>query len=228
MRDTLHLAAAPRRALLHIGAVAVLSVAPGLALAQDDGSGADQGRQAPVSLSDVALQSEVYRSLSDAAGVAQQSISEMMASEGAGASASLAPVNITSLPPELQRPITVAWTGPADALVQRVAQGIGYSYSETGAAPVVPDMVVVRYNNEPAAIVLQDLGLRVSKVAQVSIDTTARSITYVNNAPQIAPLTPPTPTHSSVPDTTHHYRHRAGSSSSTIYGYPKSLFIGGQ
>jgi hypothetical protein len=89
-------------------------------------------------------------------------------------------------------------------------------------------MVVVRYNNEPAAIVLQDLGLRVSKVAQVSIDTTARSITYVNNAPQIAPLTPPTPASSSAPEATHRYHHRSGSSSSTIYGYPKSLFIGGQ
>ncbi len=232
MRATLYHTASARRALLSMGVAAILSVAPRYALAQDDGSGADQGAKPNTALSDLALQSEVDRSLSDAAGVAKQALTDMEAAEGAGASASLAPVNISSLPPELQRPITVAWTGPADALVRRVAQGIGYTYSETGTAPVVPDMVVVRYNNEPAAIVLQDLGLRVSKVAQVSVDTTARSITYVNNPPQIAPLVPPTPTPATTPPPApakpHHNRHASSPDSLTIYGYPKSLFLDGQ
>lgn len=243
--------ASGRKALLALGAAALFSGFPGMALAQDDGSGADVGGQSSTSPSGLALQAEVDRSLSDAAIVAQQSLSDMMASQGAGASTSLTPVNISSLPPELQRPITVAWTGPADSLVQRVAQGIGYSFSETGVAPVVPDMVVVRYNNEPAAIVLQDLGLRVSKVAQVSVDTTARSITYVNNPPQIAPIVPPDvgsgePLPSPPPAPPHHHHdeasparnvHRPARTSHhaapavpdpTIYGYPKSLFIGGQ
>ena len=216
------------------GAAVLIMIAASSAMARaqaDSGdSSADSPQQSPPSsapLSDVALQAEVDRSLSDASATANQALSDMAASEGSGLSQSLRPVNISSLPPELQRPVTVSWTGPADALVQRVAQGIGYTYTETGTPPVVPDMVVVRYNNEPAAIVLQDLGLRINKVGQISIDTTARAITYVNNAPQIAPLpAPAAPPPSPASDPMVH--HHSGRPPSTIDGYPKSLFIGGQ
>jgi hypothetical protein len=159
------------------------------AQAADDGDGAPQGVEQPAPALDETLQSEVDRSLSDAAGTASSAMNDLLAAEGAGgASSTMAHINVQSMPPEMQRPITLAWTGPADQAVSRIAQSIGYSFYETGKVPVVPDLVVVRYTAEPAVVVLQDIGLRVSKTAQVSVDTTARSITFENNEPQPIPV----------------------------------------
>lgn len=180
------------RRLLYAGvALIVIGGCPVPSFAQDD-SGASIG-QAPET--DAALESEVTRALSDAATTAQHSMDDMLAASGSnGLSQGLQPINVQSMPPELQRPLTIAWTGAADQIVQKIAEGIGYTFLETGPIPSVPDMVVVRYSNEPTAVVLQDIGLRINKTAQVSVDTTARSITFENTQPLAVPVSAMAPT----------------------------------
>lgn len=85
---------------------------------------------------------------------------------------------IASMPPELQRPTSVEWTGPAPQLVEELARNIGYTFSVIGKEPPVDIMVAVSAVDEPAIKVFEDIGYQVSQFAEVFVDPNGKRIEF--------------------------------------------------
>ena len=85
---------------------------------------------------------------------------------------------IDGMPPELQRPTTVEWTGPAPDLVNELARNIGYDYAIVGTTPPVDVMVSVSAVDTPAIKVFEDIGYQVSKFAEVFVDPNGKRIEF--------------------------------------------------
>ncbi len=167
MRST---AFAPLRLAACIAVVVPLAAPP--ACASPGQSGAPQ------------IRIEVARALDKAAQVASRARQRLAAVSGP--EVPLSPIALASVPPALRRPVTVAWTGPADALVRRIAVGIGYSFSESGPRPVVPPIVIMRLDGVPAVSALREVGVRVAREARVVVNPAAQQVEYENSGPRMA------------------------------------------
>lgn len=90
-----------------------------------------------------------------------------------------APVtDLSHLPPELQRPTTVEWMGPAVELVGELARNIGYSYSVQGTEPPVDVMVSISVVDEPAVKVFENIGYQVASFANVFVDPNGKRVEF--------------------------------------------------
>ena len=85
---------------------------------------------------------------------------------------------MNNLPPELLRPTTVEWTGPAVDLTGELAKSIGYSYSVVGQMPPVDVMVSVSSVDEPAVKVFENIGYQVAEFADVFVDPNTKRIEF--------------------------------------------------
>ncbi len=83
---------------------------------------------------------------------------------------------IVDAPPELQRAITVSWTGPVEPIANKLAGRAGYSFQIVGAPPPVPAVVTVNVENEPVIEVLRSIGLQLGVRADLRIDDASRTV----------------------------------------------------
>lgn len=79
--------------------------------------------------------------------------------------------------PELQQPVTIAWTGPASGVIQQICLSIGYRYRELGTPNARPVTVVVRGTNRQAYDVLEDIAWQIQPQAAVKVDPFNRVLT---------------------------------------------------
>ena len=79
--------------------------------------------------------------------------------------------------PSLEKPVTVAWAGPAAGALKEICLQLGYRYEEIGSPSAQSLTVVVRGLNRPAHVLLEDIAWQVQPQAVVSVDPINRIIT---------------------------------------------------
>jgi len=80
------------------------------------------------------------------------------------------------LPAELKRRLTLAWTGPAEFLLEVLAKEVGYSFDTYGRAPVSPIIARIKVDRKPAYKILKDVGFQMGDRGVLHIEPYARSI----------------------------------------------------
>ena len=91
---------------------------------------------------------------------------------------------LDNVPVELKRTVTITWVGPADQLVQRMAERSGYRFTALGDTPPIPLIVNIDVVNRPVMDVLRDIGLQMGQRGSVVLDAENR-IVEVHYAPAI-------------------------------------------
>lgn len=86
---------------------------------------------------------------------------------------------LPNVPPELQKATTFSWNGPAEPVVQNLANMIGYQFTTLGKAPVAPVVVALSPRNQPVAETLRDIGLQLGTRAELRLDAARRVIEIV-------------------------------------------------
>ena len=103
------------------------------------------------------------------------------------------------VPPELRRPVTLDWIGPAETLAKTLAARAGYDFAVAGPRPPRPFMVTVTADRRALIDVLRDAGLQLGGTATLTVDAGEREVLLDwAPAPVPAPLpseTPPAPEH---------------------------------
>ena len=79
--------------------------------------------------------------------------------------------------PSLEKPVTIAWTGPANGALKEICLQLGYRYQEVGSPSAQSLVVVVRGMNRPAHVLLEDISWQIQPQAVVRIDPISRVIT---------------------------------------------------
>lgn len=79
--------------------------------------------------------------------------------------------------PSLDKPVSVAWTGPAAGALKEICLQLGYRYEETGSPSAQMLTVVVRGLNRPAHVLLEDIAWQIQPQAAVRVDSINRIIT---------------------------------------------------
>lgn len=80
------------------------------------------------------------------------------------------------IPPDLQKTISITWTGPLDQVVRTLAEVIGYKFGVIGQASHVPLVVTVEAHDQPIGRILRDVGDQAGRRADVLVDTIKRTI----------------------------------------------------
>lgn len=88
------------------------------------------------------------------------------------------PIEETGLPEELARLATIEWSGPAQELVQKIAEGVGYGFSVSGRRPATPVMAQVSQRDQPIAKALENVGMQAVRFATVVVDPNRRKIEF--------------------------------------------------
>lgn len=86
------------------------------------------------------------------------------------------PGPLNAIPPGLETPVTVEWTGPLAPLVSRIATQAGYRFRVTGKPPAVPVVVDIDAVNEPLVEILRNAGQQGAARAGVVVDAGNRVI----------------------------------------------------
>ena len=79
--------------------------------------------------------------------------------------------------PSLNKPVSVAWTGPANGVLKEICLQLGYRYQEMGSPSAQSLSVVVRGLNRPAHVLLEDIAWQIQPQAVVRVDPISRIIT---------------------------------------------------
>jgi hypothetical protein len=90
-------------------------------------------------------------------------------------------VDESTLPPDLRRHSTVAFTGPAVEVVKQLAALIGYGFLETGNPPAEPGLVTVNDTDVAVGVVLGDVSLQSQRFATIIVNPNTRSIEFRND-----------------------------------------------
>jgi defect-in-organelle-trafficking protein DotD len=109
---------------------------------------------------------------------AAEALAQIKAAETAPVEPPVAEEEMSKMPPELLRPTTVEWMGPAVELTEMLAQNIGYKYSVVGNEPPVDVMVSVSAVDEPALKVFENIGYQVSEFANVYVDPNVKRVEF--------------------------------------------------
>ena len=80
------------------------------------------------------------------------------------------------MPQALQRPVTLDWIGPLEALAETLARHAGYRFVAAGSPPVRPLMVAVAADETPLVEVLRDAGMQAGSGATVVVDAARRTV----------------------------------------------------
>ncbi len=83
---------------------------------------------------------------------------------------------IENAPVELRRAITVNWVGPAEPIVQTLADRASYNFSVFGVQPAVPIVVSIDAENQPVVEVLRDIGLQMGLRADIRVDASMKLV----------------------------------------------------
>ena len=118
----------------------------------------------------VATPDSVSVRLADAADKASKSLQSLAAIEQARTPAPLPPITPTEPHDDLERPMSVTWTGPAVPLLQRLALRVGYRFEQLGTPPTVPVSVTVNVIEQPVLEILRDTGLQMGSRANLVVD----------------------------------------------------------
>lgn len=79
-------------------------------------------------------------------------------------------------PPELNRNVTISWVGPAESLVQNIAQQIDYRVVTIGTQPKVPVVVRIEQRDRPVLDALRSIGEQATQMIDLQVDPAARRI----------------------------------------------------
>lgn len=79
-------------------------------------------------------------------------------------------------PPELQEPVSITWTGPAEQLLTTLATRVGYGFRSVGAAPVAPLIVRVDEYQQPLIKLIKSASLQVTGKADVVVDASRQIV----------------------------------------------------
>lgn len=113
--------------------------------------------------------------LADAADRAAVSLETLAAIEQKqGPEIAVAPVG--NAPSQLQRAMTLRWTGPANQLAKVLANNASYSFMEVGSPPSTPIIVNVDVENTPVIEVLRSVGLQMGRRADLRVDGAAQVV----------------------------------------------------
>jgi defect in organelle trafficking protein DotD len=123
----------------------------------------------------VASPDKVSLMLAEAADKASSALETLAAVEQSKAPA-VAVQPIHNAPPELTRAMTVSWIGPAEELLQKLADRASYTYINVGDVPPSPLTVSVDVENMPVIDILRDVGLQLGMRGDVKVDSTRRMI----------------------------------------------------
>ena len=80
------------------------------------------------------------------------------------------------VPQALQRPVTLDWIGPLEALAETLARQAGYRFVAAGPPPVRPLMVAVAAEETPLVEVLRDAGMQAGSAATLVVDASRRTV----------------------------------------------------
>ena len=80
------------------------------------------------------------------------------------------------MPQALQRPVTLDWIGPLEALAETLARHAGYRFVAAGSPPVRPLMVAVAAEETPVVEVLRDAGMQAGSGATLVVDASRRTV----------------------------------------------------
>ena len=95
--------------------------------------------------------------------------------EAAGASGRI-PEPAPDLPPNVQlpevllQPVSVDWTGPAEPLLEALADHVGYTWQVTGPAPAHPLVVTISRRDEPVWLLMRDVAISLTSSATVIVN----------------------------------------------------------
>ena len=79
--------------------------------------------------------------------------------------------------PALQRPVSVAWTGPMEGALKEICLQLGFRYREAGTPSAQVMTVVVHGLNRPAHELLEDIAWQIQPQAAVRFDPINRVLT---------------------------------------------------
>jgi defect-in-organelle-trafficking protein DotD len=114
----------------------------------------------------------------DRASVAMETLAAVEQARSPG----IAVAPIADAPPELQRAMTISWTGPVEPLAKKLADRAGYSFQSMGEAPPVPIVVTVNVENMPIIDIMRSVGLQLGVRADLKVDGSNR-IVEIHYAP---------------------------------------------
>lgn len=83
---------------------------------------------------------------------------------------------VVGAPSELQRAVTVAWVGPAENILKRLADRASYNFVTVGNPPPIPLVVNVDATNKPVIEVFRSVGLQLGNRAVVRVEADQKLI----------------------------------------------------
>ena len=83
---------------------------------------------------------------------------------------------LDTVPPALQRTVTLDWIGPLGTLAEDLAQRAGYRFHAAGPAPVRPFIVAIEAGEQPLIAVMRDAGLQAGNAATLVVDANQRTV----------------------------------------------------
>ena len=126
-----------------------------------------------------ALDTSLNESADRAAGAAEV-LAQIEAARTAPQEPPVAEGEMSKLPPELLRPTTVEWMGPALDLTNELTRNIGYEFAVMGQMPPVDVMVSISVVDEPAVKFLKTLGIKFQNLQHLPRPTTKRRVPLQN------------------------------------------------
>lgn len=162
---------------MKVGRIAIAFLALGPALA---GCAERVDNLAIVNGESLASQAEASRRLSESAERAAVAQEELARIQAARTRPVPAPVdeNLSGVPEDLRRPVTLEWSGPAEEAARRVTAVVGWEFRVVGNAPSAPTMIDVSLRARPAVKALEDVGLQAQPFGQVVVLPGARRVEY--------------------------------------------------
>jgi hypothetical protein len=85
------------------------------------------------------------------------------------------------VPSELQKPVSLTWSGPLDEAAKALAEQVGYRFVTTGpvAAPIP---VSINAQNQPIVELFRALGAQAGSRATVAVDAQSHTVEVRHNA----------------------------------------------
>ena len=83
---------------------------------------------------------------------------------------------VPNAPQELQRAVTLEWTGPVEPLVEELTRKVGYNYGVIGSQPNLPIIVSLKVVNTPLINVFRDIGMQMGARGDLKVDANMRVI----------------------------------------------------
>lgn len=129
----------------------------------------------------VAAPDAVSARLAEAADRASNALENLAAVESAKkARPALTP--ISNAPRELQRAVTISWTGPAEPITKILAERASYNFMIKGSPPPLAQVVSIDVENQPVIEVLRNIGLQLGNRADLKVDGN-RKVVEIHYAP---------------------------------------------